>query len=226
MGGPLLFAAQIALAAPAPGERPDQARAAIVEAIRQRMGPGAEVQVDALTIRPGGTAAVAAARPDPGARLGRPMRFSLATPARDGNRLRWSAAAEAVVQVVVDHLHARAVIERGRTIEAGDVELVRHAVESGPLRAWPAAEAVGRSRAIRDLAPGVCIPPSSLAGMPLVQAGQDVRVIARLGPVTATARLVAAESGDPGAVIRIVNPQSRRALRARVVAAGTVEVLP
>jgi flagella basal body P-ring formation protein FlgA len=38
--------------------------------------------------------------------------------------------------------------------------------------------------------------------------------------------VVASEHGDPGRVIQVVNPQTRRALKARVLSAGVVEILP
>jgi len=46
-----------------------------------------------------------------------------------------------------------------------------------------------------------------------------------VGGIEAEARMVAADNGDKGSVIRVVNPESRRSIRARVVAAGVVEVI-
>jgi flagella basal body P-ring formation protein FlgA len=200
--------------------------AAIVAAVRARMGEGADVRVEGLRIPAGTPRPVVQARPDPGARIGRAVRFNLATTAgRAGTSLAWSGSASAAVHVAVEHLHARHPISRGTTITGSDVEIVRHELEGGPLRPWPGADAIGRSRAIRDLPEGVCISRTSLAVVPLVQAGQDVQAIARIGGVEAAAQLVAAESGDVGSVIRVVNPESRRTLKARVVSAGVVEVL-
>jgi flagella basal body P-ring formation protein FlgA len=61
--------------------------------------------------------------------------------------------------------------------------------------------------------------------VPLVRAGQEVLGIARVGGIEAEARLVAADNGEVGSVIRVVNPQSRRPLKARVIRAGVVEVI-
>jgi len=215
-------------AAPARADEPppDAAvRDAIVAAVRARMGEGADVAVAALRLPPGWSRADVQVRPDPRAVLGRPMRFSLGTPsARRGGAIRWTGAAEADVQVLVEHLHTTRAVARGDILSGADVAVVRHAVE-GPLRAWPAAEAIDRSRALRDFGPGACLARNSLAVVSLVRAGQDVQAIARVGGIEAEARMVAAENGDKGSVIRVVNPESRRSIRARVVAAGVVEVI-
>jgi flagella basal body P-ring formation protein FlgA len=58
-----------------------------------------------------------------------------------------------------------------------------------------------------------------------VRTGQEVLAISTITGVTASAHMVAAESGDAGSVIRVVNQQSRRALKARIVSSGLVEIL-
>ncbi len=84
---------------------------------------------------------------------------------------------------------------------------------------------MGASRAARPLAADACLTRTSLVMLPAVQAGQEVDAIARVNGVEAVARLVAAERGQVGSLVRVVNPQSRRSLKARVVAAGVVEVI-
>lgn len=217
----------VAAAPVAADEPPEDAavRNAIVAAVRARMGEDAEVEIDTLRLPAGWSHTDVQARPDPSARLGAAVRFSLGTtPDRPGAATAWTGAAEAHLRVVVEHLHTRHAVSRGATLGGEDVELVRHEVD-GPLRAWPGTEAVGRSRALRDFAPGTCLARSSLAVVPLVRAGQDVRGMARIGGVEAEAMLVAGDPGDVGDVIRVVNPQSRRALKARIVGAGVVEVI-
>lgn len=200
-------------------------REAIIEALRSRMGTDAEVVIERLRLPDGWPHGAVQARPDPGARLGRPMRFALgAAPDRTGAAVAWSGVAEADVHVQVPHLHTRRAVPRGATITEADVALVRHAVD-GALRAWPAADAIGRSRALRDVGPDTCLVPASLAMAPLVRAGQEVQATARVGVIVAQARLVAADRGEIGSVIRVVNPRSRRTLKARVVGAGMVEVI-
>ena len=61
---------------------------------------------------------------------------------------------------------------------------------------------------------------------PVVAPGRRVRVIARFGAVEASAPGVARQPGRVGDVIRIQNLQTRSGLRARVIDADTVEVVP
>jgi flagella basal body P-ring formation protein FlgA len=81
------------------------------------------------------------------------------------------------------------------------------------------------SKTLRDLPPGVCIVRGAIAARPDVRTGQDVTAISAIDGVVVSAQLVAAESGDAGSVIRVVNQQSRRSLKARIVSPGTVEIL-
>ena len=48
--------------------------------------------------------------------------------------------------------------------------------------------------------------------------------IARIGDLEVAARFIAADSGRIGDLIRIVNPDTKRSIRARIIKAGTVEV--
>lgn len=224
-----LLMALIAVSASPAGAQtgPDHAaiRQAIVTAVQARMGTGAEVVIEGLRVPAGWPHATAQARPDPGAKIGRPIRFALGSvPSHPGASVAWTGAAQAEVRVLVEHLHTSRAVSRGQVLAPDDVTLARHAV-SGALRAWPAADAIDRSRALRDLAPGTCLVPGSLASVPLVRAGQAVHATVRIGEVLAEASLVAADNGDMGSVIRVVNPDSRRTLRARVTGAGIVEVM-
>ncbi|MEC7522275.1 MAG: flagella basal body P-ring formation protein FlgA [Myxococcota bacterium] len=61
---------------------------------------------------------------------------------------------------------------------------------------------------------------------PIVAPGRRVRVVARFGAVEASAPGVARQPGRVGDVIRVQNLQTRGGLRARVIDADTVEVVP
>lgn len=201
-------------------------REAIVAAVQARMGTEADVEIDALRLPAAWRHDEALARLVPGARLGRPLRVSLGVAsARPGGAIAWSATAEADVRVLVPHLHARRAVVRGDTVLETDVDVVRHAVD-GALRAWPAPDAAGRSRALRDLPAGACLSPGTVALLPMVRAGQELRAIVRVGVVVAEATVIAADNGEMGALVRVINPLSRRALKARVTGPGEVEVIP
>ena len=61
---------------------------------------------------------------------------------------------------------------------------------------------------------------------PIIAPGRRVRVVARFGAVEASAPGVARQPGRVGDVIRVQNLQTRSGLRARVIDADTVEVVP
>jgi flagella basal body P-ring formation protein FlgA len=194
---------------------------AIVEAVRSRMGAGVEVVVNDLVVT--GTIAAAAARaiPEPDARLGAVIRFTLQS--ADGTTPLGSATAR--ISAIVPHMHAVLPLERGADIAADEVAAVAHVVSAGPMRPWPGAAATVGSKLLQPLATGACVSRQSIQAVQAVRVGQDVTAIAHIGGVEARAVMVAAGSGDAGAVIRVVNRQSRRALKARVVSAGIVEII-
>lgn len=222
----------------------EHVRAAIVVALRRRMGTDIEVVVDDLRVMatsgpnlaraqnlPSGQApigsAIVEAVPEPSARLDGQIRFILrwVGTERSGARVVRAGAAVARVRVTAAHVHSTTLVSRGSELRGDDVVDVRHEIVSGPLRPWPTiADTVG-SKALRDLAPDACIARGAIADRPDVRTGQDVVAISRISGVEASAVMVAAESGDAGSVIRVVNRQSRRAVKARIVSSGLVEIL-
>ena len=217
----LLLSAPFVAGDAASGFEP-RVRAAIDAAVCQRMGAGAEVIVESLRIFiPNGTSASAriSAAPDPAALLGGSVRFVLTV---DGIR---SGHADAVLHVTVSHARAARSVSRGAALEAADLEDVREEITSGPLRAWPQTAAITGARALRDLAAGAAIPAQAVSVPAAVRTGQTVTAVARVSGIEASAPMVAAESGNPGAVIRVVNRASRKALRARIVSSEIVEII-
>lgn len=199
--------------------------AAIVRALEARLGVGAQVAIEGVEIAAVPAGRVVEARLTPGARLGAPLTLQLATvDARGG--LAWTGTAHVRARVVVAHTHAVRPMTRGTQLGVDDVELASHAITSGSATAWPLPEELVHGRLRRDVLAGACLARTAVALAPAVQSGQAVVAIVRLDGVEATARLIAAGSGERGAVIRVVNEESRRVMRARVVSAGTVEILP
>jgi flagella basal body P-ring formation protein FlgA len=205
----------------------DQVRAAIAAAVRQRMGGDIDVAVDHLVVQIAPGSAVLEAVPEPTARLEGTIRFILrwAGTERSGARVIRAGAATATVRVTVAHAHAATLISRGADVAQDEVVAARHDIAAGPLRPWPTVADVVGSKAIRDLAPDACIVRGAIAARPDVRTGDDVLAISTITGVVASAQMVAAESGDTGSVIRVVNQQSRRALKARIVSPGLVEIL-
>jgi flagella basal body P-ring formation protein FlgA len=85
------------------------------------------------------------------------------------------------------------------------------------------AEVIGLS-ARRAIAPGEPLTPLVLEVPPLVRAGEEVTVLARVGAVEIRSAAVAASSGHRGDTIR-VTPRNGRPVRARITGPAHVEVV-
>jgi flagella basal body P-ring formation protein FlgA len=193
------------------------APAVIERAILERVGARAEVVV--RTVDPAPDGLFREARPDPAAVLGKPIRFTL-IPERGA-----SVPVVATVDVVADHATTRHGIARGHTIVAADLEPVRGPLRGLPLRATPTAAMLAGARALRPIAAGAVVLPSFVAMRRAVEAGDRVTVVAVSGDVEVSATFVAADGGAIGATIRVLNPDTRRLIRGRVVGDGLVEVM-
>jgi flagella basal body P-ring formation protein FlgA len=190
---------------------------AIADAVRSRLGGAAQVTVLAIDgvelSRP-----VREAKPDPVARLGAPIRFTLIE--ERGPRI-----VIATVKVVADRVVTRRALLRGETLTADDVEIATGTLEGVPLRALLTGEQVIGSRALRPIDAAAVILPGFVAVKNAVDAGDKVTVVAVRGLVQVSAEFVAADSGRPGDVIRVMNPATRRYIRGRIVKPGLVEVM-
>lgn len=214
-------------AAPRPGV-PDPVRVeeAIAAAVRARMGADAEVVLSQLEVIGERDVAFLEAVPEPDARAGERVRFRLIGSDGAGLGARTVGSASAVLSVQVEHVRARTLVARGRELGDADVESSQDVVERVPLKRLPRLAEVAGARALVNLAPGEVVTRTAVTARPAVRSGQVVRATARVGSLEVTASLVAVQDGAPGAVIRVVNKDSRRELRARVLAPGVVEVMP
>lgn len=200
---------------------------AMAEAVRQRFGPGTVVEIDDVTSASQVPQGRLDAVPDPGGRSGSRIGFSLLTTRSVGGRVRAVRVgrASAMVHVQVEHVHARGFVARGTEVSAQNTEVVQDAVVALPLRRLPALGEVLGARALRDLPAGACVTATDVVLQPAVRAGDEVVVTANGPDYQATATMVAADSGAEGAVIRVVNRESRRTLRGRIVSKGVVNVI-
>ncbi len=230
MTGPLFLSAWLAAGAavtPAPpvAAGVDAAVRAIVAAVQARMGAHADVAVDSVIALRAPAGTVVDAVPMPGAKLGGALRFVFrAASPGDESRLTPAGHADVTLRVVVEHAHAAKPLKRGDRLERADVVAVTHAVTTGALKPLPTTDDALHARALRDLPADACLARQALALMPAVVAGDDVVAVMRAGGVEVRADLVAVDSGQRGATVRVSNPQSRRTFRARVVARGLVEI--
>jgi flagella basal body P-ring formation protein FlgA len=196
---------------------------AIVQAVRLRMGPAVAVEVSGLRVS-GEIEGVRGlqASPDAGARVGGPMRFGLYV-RRPGVRAARIGRAEASVTVRALHPRASRDIARGTVLSAADVEMVIDSVGRLPLK--PVPPVVPGMKALRNIPQGEVLRAKMFTGMALVKAGDEVVTRVSVGGVEATGRAIAAQQGQLGRVIKVVNPDSGKRLRGRVIGEREIEVL-
>ena len=222
----VLATAGVALAQPADAGNPT-VRQAIVAAVQARMGQAAEVRIDRLTVTLDSQVAAPAmtATPEPGARTGELVRFTLsgggaALPTTP--RLGWASAEIHVVALLVKLSRP---VSRGSVIGDGDIEMSPGDVGTGPMAPVPVPADVVGSRASRDLPAGQVLSSALLRAQPLVRSGDTVRTRVSIGQVEVYGSAIAQQSGNRDDQIRLLNPDSRRALVGRVTGAGEVEVI-
>lgn len=205
---------------PGAADRPAlSAEAAIEVAIRTRLGrEDAVITIRSVDLPAQAPVEFVEAQPDPGARLGKPMRFVMKPQAGR------PVLAVVVADVVFDRPVATRALARGEVVRDTDIVMARAVVTGSPLRRWPAVRDLQGGRARRPIAAGAVVEPSHVIVRRAVEPGDPVTVVAMAGAAEVTAQLTAADGGDPGDVVRVVNPDTRRDLRARVIERGRVEV--
>jgi len=211
---------QAANAAPSAAEA--EVRAAIVRAVRERVGDAA-VTIDALHVRGSlGTGALRAT-PDAGSRAGGPMRFILQATA-PGAAAKRTGSADAIVRLRLVHARTTAALRPGTTIAAADVAVVDADPGRIALRPMPLPAALAGARVRRSLAAGEAVPGDAVTLPPLVRSGDEVGTSIRVGALLAQGRAIALDDGVLGAEVRVLVDQRR--LRGRVRSAGEVEITP
>jgi flagella basal body P-ring formation protein FlgA len=157
-------------------------------------------------------------RIDPASRLGRPMRLVLVT--EDDATLPVTATLRVTGRYVV----ARRPLARGEHVAAADLETVMGELTGVLLRPLPLAGEIAGARVRRPVAAGATVTAADVIVPRTIEPGDAVTVTAAAGAVAVSAAMIAADGGDVGDVIRVVNPGSHRYLRGRVVKRGEVEV--
>jgi flagella basal body P-ring formation protein FlgA len=127
--------------------------------------------------------------------------------------------------VVAPHLRTTRAIAAREAIGGGDVQPHVGSLRGELLEPLPSAADVVGATAVRTLAAGEIL-RGALVRVPVaVRSGDRVVVRAIVGGVEARGIATAQQSGGIGDVIRLVNPETRRTLRGKVVARGEVEVI-
>jgi flagella basal body P-ring formation protein FlgA len=193
--------------------------AAVVDA-SVRAAAGAEtVQARVMTCDVTADAAIDAAVIEPGARFGRPVRFRL----MGGGRQRGSAVA--VVAGEIRQVQAARAVSSNTTLVAEDLATTSAEATGQLIEPLPGLEEIIGAQTVRDLAAGEIVTSRVARIEPAVRSGDRVVVRAAIGAVQVTGTATAQQTGKIGDVIRVINTDSRRALRARVTGKGEVEVV-
>jgi len=220
-----IFAALLSAEALVRTDQPnDVARAAIVSAVRTKLaanGTNVDVQVENLEVRGDVSRSVVAQVP-PGARTGVRTRFALLTAAAPTTQV---GEADATITVNATYVRAARPIHRGTVVDAAAVVEQSGDVGSILLQPLTVTKSLGGAVAAREIAQGDVLVASLLTMPAIVKTGDRVVVRAAAGAVYVQAVVVAAQPGSLGDVIRCVNPDTRKAMAARIVAPGLAEVV-
>jgi flagella basal body P-ring formation protein FlgA len=195
---------------------------AIQEAVRASVlasiGQAATVTVDVRRADLPAAAVVEEAHPEPGSRFGRSARFRLVAGGRS------VGYAVVVVNVSVDHVRVQHALKAGEVVTPDMVRDVYGDPGGLPIAPLPTVAELAGTTTIRALAANEVV-TNQVVRIPLaVRSGERVVVRTVVGGIEARGVATALQSGRVGEVIRLVNPESRRQLRGRVVGRAEVEV--
>ena len=222
----LVWSAAPTLAERVPAYNEPAVRLAVVDAVRARLGGDAEIALDKVKIVMDSTAEVVAT-PEPGAHLGRVVRFVLmpSTPSKAGATSSAVGYVLAEVRAAVRHVETARQVKRGTALGAEDLNEVVGDVGVMPMAPMPALADVLGSRAAGDLREGQIITAAMLKSQPLVRSGDVVRTRVVVGRVEVYGRAVAQQSGQRNDRIKLINPDSRKSLTGLITAAGEVVIV-
>lgn len=224
-GAALFGASRTVSASGAPAPAPAVARTAVTvseaisSAVTRRLGAGAVVELDDLKTIVADEHGLEAI-PEPSARSGRPVRFTLVA----GGARRGTAVVS--VTVLASYPRAAQAMARGEIVTSAMVEIAHGTLAGVTFDRLPAIDEVIGLRSRRAIVAGEPLTRAVLDVPPLVRSGDHVTVALTLGAVRVTTEGVASGSGFPGDVVSILQPGIRRPLKARVVERGMVEVIP
>ncbi len=200
----------------------DAAVAAARDAVHEAFGGDADVTLTSpvLSLVPRADV-IGRAVPEPSSRTAGRVRFVL----YGGDGTRRVGRLTADVRVVAPHLRATRAIDAGTVLAPELVEQVRADVGRQPLAALPAMTQALDATTRGALREGDIVTAMVIVVQPLVSSGSEVVTVARDGALEVRGRAIAAQSGGLGETVIVVNPDSRKRLRGRVVAEDVVEVL-
>jgi len=211
--------------APASAALQQRVATAFVAELRSRLGSSAEITIGNLhvSVREDKAGALAVV-PSPRATLDAPVEFVIVGAGASGKPMQVGRG-RADVFVSMPHVQAARTLVRGSVLTPDDLVSITGDPGGVPLKRLPTAMDLIGATLRRDTASGEVLTLQE-AVLPLaVRAGDTVQALATIGTVQVWAELTAVDNGAEGAVVRVVNRETRRELRARVLRAGVVEVM-
>lgn len=197
--------------------------AAVEAAVRAVFGDEAVVTTRdvACAVTPGAVR-VERAVPEPGSRTSGPVRFVLYE--GDGARSR-AGRLTAHVEVATPHVRTVAALDARALLSPALLVVSRDPIGRVPFAALPQPADVDGARLRRPLPAGAVVVAASIEQVAAVRSGAEVVTVARVEGVEVRGRAVAAQDGHRGEIVIVINPDSRKRLRGRVLGDALVEVL-
>lgn len=202
----------------------DRARVeqAILAAVQARMGERLAVQVTDLVVDvPDAASGEVIAILAQDARFGTRTHVVLRMLRADGQATR-AGSAEVVVGATRLTWVASRAMARQQEVGEGDVEQREQSLDGLWVKGLPAD--VRGMKVTREVAPGQILLPHMLEPVALVKRGDQVAIAVRVGGLQVSTLGVAASDGRLGQAITVTNSDSGKAIVARVVGRGAVEV--
>lgn len=198
---------------------------ALLQDVRARLGAEASVALGRVDVSVRGdvrgSLAVVVA---PQARLGADVEFTVVGAGTNG-RPTQVGRGRAQLFVSVPHAQVAKTLPRGAVLTADDLVDITGEPGDVAIRRLPTMKELLGATLRRDAVSGEVLTLQDAVLPPAVKAGDTVQAVASIGPVQVSAELTALDNGATGALVRVVNRETRRELRARVLRAGVVEVI-
>jgi flagella basal body P-ring formation protein FlgA len=226
--GVALLLAAVVLVASAPAAaaattcQPDAVEA-VTDAVRAVFGPDAHVSLEDPACEHRRGAVITGARPEPGSRTAGVVRFLLFAE-REGRAVR-GGRLTASVHVTAAHVRALVPLTSRTPVSETDIEDVSGDIGRMPFAPLPQRADVVLRQVRRPVTKGEVVGAGVVDTPPLVRSGRQVVTVARVQGIEVRGVAVAAQDGRLGDVVLVVNPDSRKRLRGRVVADSLVDVL-
>ena len=219
-----LLALGVALTGPVPDaiersiqERMGEVRVEVLELSgpRGREDDGATVRCEGPEVRCEGPRVI----PEPGSRLGRPIRFIVF---ENGARV---GSVVAKLEVTGSAVRSSRALLRGEDVAADAVEVVDLELKDMLVDRLPTQDEIVGARARRNIRVGEVLTEAAVVVPPVVKSGDEVRVSVSTGAIQLSSVGRASGSGHVGDLIRVLMPTSRKGLTARITGPKSVEIV-